>query len=122
MINAITTNNKWKGLCYKIAPALGADLYQEFILIVLEYPQDKLMDVWQNKKFDFWALRTIRNMYNSSTSPFYKKYKKRRSQDSSKYDVIPVVTNKQFLVVHLLRLIALAVKKSLLFLEVERQL
>lgn len=55
---------------------LGDDLFQEFILILLEYPEEKLKDVYDRGILDWFCSRILFNQSSSKTSPFYKQYKK----------------------------------------------
>lgn len=52
------------------------DLVQEIYLILLEYDQAKLQTIYENNQLNFWLTRIIKNQYCSTTSPFYKKYRK----------------------------------------------
>lgn len=53
------------------------DLIQEILLIVLEFkPDSKLEEVYNKGQHLFFIKRIINNQYNSTTSPFYKKYRK----------------------------------------------
>lgn len=52
------------------------DFVQEIYLILLEYDKDKLKYIIENNQINFFITRIIINQWQSSTSPFYKKYKK----------------------------------------------
>lgn len=52
------------------------DLKQELAIILLEYNQDKLKEMYEKKQIKFFLVRVIQFQYFSKTSPFYKKYKK----------------------------------------------
>lgn len=52
------------------------DLIQEIYLILMEYDRGKLEELYSNRQIAFFIARIIKNQYNSSTSPFYKKYRK----------------------------------------------
>lgn len=52
------------------------DLIQEIYLILMEYDRGKLEELYNKKQIAFFITRIIKNQYNSSTSPFYKKYRK----------------------------------------------
>ena len=49
---------------------------QELAIILLEYNQDKLKEMYEKKQIKFFLVRVIQFQYFSKTSPFYKKYKK----------------------------------------------
>jgi hypothetical protein len=57
-------------------PELLDDLVQEILLIVLEYKSDKLEEAYNKGQHLFFIKRIINNQYNSTTSPFFKKYRK----------------------------------------------
>jgi hypothetical protein len=61
----ITKNSKYK-----------EDLFQEICLIILEYDNEKLNNAYNEKWVRYLIINIIKNQYNSSTSPFYKKFKK----------------------------------------------
>lgn len=52
------------------------DLIQEIYIILLEYNKDKLIDLYNKKQLRYFLVGIIQRQYHSSTSPFYKKYKK----------------------------------------------
>lgn len=56
------------------------DLCQMVYLILLEYDESKLQDLWENEQINFFIARIILNQYRSSNSPFhaiFRKYQKR---------------------------------------------
>lgn len=59
------------------------DLTQMVYLILLEYDETKLQDLWDNKQISFFLARIIINQYRSSNSPFHTIYRKfrERSED-----------------------------------------
>lgn len=52
------------------------DLSQMVYLILLEYDENKLRDLWENGQMNFFIARIILNQYRSANSPFYKLFKK----------------------------------------------
>lgn len=52
------------------------DLVQEIYLIVLEYNNDKLNEIYEKGQIKFWLSRVMMNTWNSRTSRFFKTYKK----------------------------------------------
>lgn len=54
---------------------LRDDLRMEVITCVLEWPEDKVVGLWQRKELDFYVARVIVNQIQSSSSPFAKKYR-----------------------------------------------
>lgn len=55
---------------------LEEDFFQDLCLIILEYDNDKLNDAHINNHFNAWLTRVIQNQLFSSTSQYYKNYKK----------------------------------------------
>ena len=56
------------------------DLCQMVYLILLEYDEDKIIDLWENDQMNFFLARIIINQYRSSNSPFhiiFRKYQER---------------------------------------------
>lgn len=54
------------------------DLCQMVYLVLLEYDEEKLQDLWINGEIRYFLARIILNQHNSVNSPFYKyigKYK-----------------------------------------------
>lgn len=52
------------------------DFVQEIYLILLEYDSDKIIELWKNRQLNYFLVGIIKRQYNSTTSPYYKKYKK----------------------------------------------
>lgn len=52
------------------------DLYQEMLLAVLEYDQDKLKDIYERGILDYFCKRIIYISWTSPRSPFYEKFRK----------------------------------------------
>lgn len=52
------------------------DLEQEIYLILLEYNEEKIIEMYNKKQLKFFIIGIIQRQYHSKTSPFYKKYKK----------------------------------------------
>ena len=47
------------------------DLCQMVYLVLLEYDETKLLDLWENNQINFFLARVIVNQYRSSNSPFH---------------------------------------------------
>lgn len=56
------------------------DLAQMVYLILLEYDENKLQDLWVNEQMGFFLARIIINQYRSSNSPFHTIYRKFRER------------------------------------------
>lgn len=52
------------------------DLCQMVYEIILEYDEEKIIDLWENGQMGFFIVRVIMNQYRSRTSPFYWLYRK----------------------------------------------
>ena len=52
------------------------DLCQMVYMILLEYDEVKLQDLWENDQMNFFLARIILNQYRSSNSPFYTIFRK----------------------------------------------
>lgn len=54
------------------------DLSQMVYLILLEYEEKKLQDLWEHNQMNFFIARIIINQYDSVSSPFYTIFRKFR--------------------------------------------
>lgn len=52
------------------------DLCQEVYCILLGYPADKIVDLWETECIGFFLVRIITNQLHSRTSRFYYTYKR----------------------------------------------
>jgi hypothetical protein len=59
------------------------DLCQMVYLILLEYDESKLQDLWENEQMNFFLARIILNQYRSSNSPFHSIYRKYQERSLS---------------------------------------
>lgn len=64
------------------------DLSQMVYLILLEYDEQKLQDLWMNHQMSFFLARIIINQFRSSNSPFHTTFRKfqERSADITGMD------------------------------------
>lgn len=82
MLNRIVTEIYDSGLLRELCENIGVtsndidDFMQEMYMVLLEYNEDKIIEMYNKKQLKFFIVRIIQNQYNSSTSPFYRKYKK----------------------------------------------
>ena len=56
------------------------DLCQMVYMVLLEYEESKLQDLWENNEMDFFIARVIINQYRSYNSPYHyqiRKFKER---------------------------------------------
>ncbi len=75
IVDSIARDHIVETMVCKIAhQAMGADLEdlcQMVYLVLLEYDEDKLLDLWENGQIRFFIARVILNQFRSSTSPFH---------------------------------------------------
>lgn len=66
------------------------DLAQMVYLILLEYDEAKIVDLWQHKQMRFFIARIILNQFRSTNSPYHTTYRKmqERTYDITKMDFI----------------------------------
>lgn len=78
IINELERNNTIRELCenMRVSSADVDDLVQEIYLILLEYDNEKVINMYNNKQLKFFLVGIIQRQYHSVTSPYYKKYKK----------------------------------------------
>lgn len=65
-----------ENICHHALTADLRDLCQMVYLILLEYDEDKIRDLWENGEINFFIARIIINQYRSSNSPFHIIYRK----------------------------------------------
>lgn len=63
------------------------DLSQMVYLILLEYDEGKLRDLWDNGQINFFIARIILNQYRSANSPFYKLFRKQSVNRNPLFDI-----------------------------------
>ena len=56
------------------------DLCQMVYMVLLEYDESKLRDLWENDQMNFFLARVIVNQYRSSNSPFHYTFRKFRER------------------------------------------
>ena len=63
------------------------DLSQMVYVILLEYDENKLVDLWENGQMNFFIARIILNQYRSANSPYYKLIRKyaRKAEDITEF-------------------------------------
>lgn len=60
----------------KVTPDYYDDFVQETYVTVLEYDNTKLNEIFDKKQIKYFVVRIMLNNWNSTTSPFYCKYKR----------------------------------------------
>lgn len=73
MVETMVTN-----IAHKPMSADLQDLSQMVYLILLEYDEKRLQDLWENNQMHFFIARIIINQYNSVNSPFHTMFRKFR--------------------------------------------
>ena len=78
ILDELERENVVRDMCVNMRVAQNDidDLIQEIYIILLEYNKDKLIDLYNKKQLRYFLVGIIQRQYHSSTSPFYKKYKK----------------------------------------------
>ncbi len=77
IVESIAKDKEYTNMCSKICPDYTDDLWQEALLILLEYDKDKLIGIYKNGRLKFFVCKILMNQAHSSTSPFHKKYRMR---------------------------------------------
>ena len=65
-----------KNIAHQPLTADLKDLCQMVYMILLEYDEGKLQDLWENDQMNFFLARIILNQYRSSNSPFHTIFRK----------------------------------------------
>lgn len=73
MVETMVTN-----IAHKPMSADLQDLSQMVYLILLEYEDSKLQDLWEHDQMNFFLARIIVNQYRSTSSPFHTIFRKFR--------------------------------------------
>lgn len=73
MVEAMVRN-----IAHKELNADLSDLCQMVYLILLEYDEEKIVDLWENNQMQFFIARIIINQYKSYKSPFHTTFRKFR--------------------------------------------
>lgn len=64
-----------QNICHSDAPELN-DLAQEIYLALLEYRDDRIIELYEAQQLRYFIVRIISNQYFSITSPFYMRYRR----------------------------------------------
>ena len=88
VIKEVNENPEYLRICGKILNwnSLYKDLYQELLLILLEYPKEKYGPIPNLNQLKFFIVGIICRMAHSNTSPFYYKYKRRPDYNELLFD------------------------------------
>lgn len=56
------------------------DLCQMVYLVLLEYDESRLQDLWEHNEMDFFIARVIMNQYRSTNSPYFYQIRKLKTR------------------------------------------
>lgn len=95
IIDKVLTDKKIQHRLNTIQSEFKDDFIQDFYIILLEYPIEKLRDVYNNEKLENFCSTIIRKNIKSNKSGFYKKYiKDSLLNNTIEYDFLESVDNK----------------------------
>lgn len=101
IIEELAKQRKVEGLVENIAhEALTADLKdlcQMVYLVLLQYNEERLVDLWEHNQITFFLVRIILNQFKTSNSPYHNTFRKYqlKSQDITQMDFIDDTTTNQ---------------------------
>lgn len=75
IIVQLLQSNDFDNCLQKVKPSLRDDLMGELALILLETEPERIVDMHENKRLNFYTAHIILRLAFSKTSPFYKKYR-----------------------------------------------
>ena len=77
ILSEIATKGEVLSACKKVSnySHFADELYSEVLLILCEMDENKLEILHANKQLQYFIVRIILNLWRSTTSPFYKKYR-----------------------------------------------
>jgi RNA polymerase sigma factor (sigma-70 family) len=89
IIDEAANNKELKAITRKIAgdANLADDLFQELMLILLEYNEFKLAEIYAKNYFKWFLVKTLTNQFNSKTSKFYYNYKKNNLEPENNKEI-----------------------------------
>jgi hypothetical protein len=64
---------------------LSDELYHFCLMVLLEYNKDKMAEIVKRNHVKYFFITIVMNQYNSSTSPFYKQYRKQNVEYVEEY-------------------------------------
>lgn len=78
IMNELANDGLYKEICKKYSSTkyLSDELHQEFFIVILEYNQEKIIEIYEKNQLRYFCVGIIRRMATSSTSPYYKKIRK----------------------------------------------
>lgn len=81
IIDQISHSSEWVGICRKIAKGsdIHQDLFQEFIIVLMGMPECKVVTMHESGELQFYCVRVLFRMFNSSNTPFFRNYRARQA-------------------------------------------
>lgn len=80
IVAALAKERRVEEMLAKIAqqPVTGdlKDLAEEVYLLLLNYDEAKVVDLWENNQINFFIARVLLNQYRSKNSPFHYTYRR----------------------------------------------
>lgn len=78
IIEEIAKDSEYKKICRKICDNLylSEELYSELMIVLLEYPDEKIILIHKEKRIKWFIISILLKMCHSKTSPFYKNIRK----------------------------------------------
>lgn len=76
LITRIAENEEYLAICHKITGgnSLYKDLFQEALIILLEYDNEKIIEIYKRGEIRFFLTRIFTNLYKNKNSIFNRKY------------------------------------------------
>lgn len=65
-----------ENICHHALTPDLKDLCQMVYLVLLEYDEEKIRDLWEHGEINFFIARVILNQYRSTRSPFHSLFRK----------------------------------------------
>jgi len=77
-LRELAENPEYKLICKNISKGHPSfeDLFQEVFLIIAEYDKQKIKEIHKKGQLKYFFTKIVMNNFNSTTSPFYSKYRK----------------------------------------------
>lgn len=72
VIKQVSEDKRYKQFCKEIGGELADDLFQEFVLRLLNMKEETIEKI---TNIDFYAVRTLMNMMRNKYDPFFKQFK-----------------------------------------------
>ena len=76
LITKIAENKEYLAICRKITGGnpIYKDLFQETLLVLLEYDNQKIINIYKQGEIKFFITKIFITLYTKKTSPFNRKY------------------------------------------------